>query len=266
MRWATVYTPMPPTKEVRLSDLFCVREKVIWITGASSGMGLHLSSLMLEQGASVIASSRTGSRSGVLAELVTKHAGRLEIIDMDLESRASIHEATERVQGLFGHVDVLINNAGVALESLVAETTDDDWDRVIAINLGGPFQVMRAISGLIRDGGSIINISSTAAHRSIRGLAAYGASKAALEQFGNVLALELAPRGIRVNTVAPGSIRTPMNSDYLDSDESNKLRKRIPLRRFGSPDDLDGAILLLASEQSSFITGACIRIDGGFCL
>lgn len=247
-------------------DFFRMKDRVVWITGASSGMGLHLSGLMLAQGASVIASSRTGSHSDALTELATKYDGRLQIIDMDVASRASIRDATQRVQASLGHVDVLINNAGIALESRAAETTDDDWDRVIVTNLGGPFQLTKSVSQLMREGGSIINISSMAAHRAMRNLAAYSASKAALEQFGYVLAVELAPRGIRVNTIAPGSIRTPMNSDYLDSDASGKLRKRIPLGRFGTPGDLDGAVLLLASEKSSYITGACLLIDGGFCL
>lgn len=239
--------------------------KLVWITGASSGIGLHLCELMSRHGADVVASSRAAMASPALRALNEK-TGRITALDLDVADAGAVAEAAARVRGLHGHVDVLINNAGAALERAASETNDAEWSHVLATNLTGPFLMCRALLPLMRTGSSIVNVSSVAAHKALRSLSAYSASKAGLEQFGRVLAVEAALLGIRVNTVAPGYIRTPMNADYLASEASDKLRRAIPMRRFGEPTDLDGIMLLLASDASAYITGARINVDGGLPL
>lgn len=248
------------------SDPFDVSARVVWITGASSGIGLHLCALMARRGATVIATSRTARASRALADIAAIAGERFLVLDADVSRPASIRSAVAQASQAFNRVDVLINNAGTALEQDAAETTDEQWQAVLATNLTGPFTMCRAVLPAMGAGGSIVNVSSVAAHKSIRTLSAYSATKAGLEQFGRVLALEAAPRGIRVNSVAPGYIRTPMNTEYLDGEAASKLRRAIPVQRFGEPADLDGVMLLLASRASAYITGACFNVDGGLSL
>jgi 3-oxoacyl-[acyl-carrier protein] reductase len=244
---------------------FDITSKVVWVTGASSGIGLHLAGMFSHRGATVIATARSASRSESLQTLV-QETGRLRLLDMDVSNEASVAAATAQAQAEFGRVDVLINNAGAALERTVLDTAPSEWNKLIATNLTGPFMLSRAVIPLMPAGGSIVNVSSIAAHKGIRTLSAYAASKAGLEQFSRVLALELAVRGVRVNTVVPGYIRTPMNQDYLASEASLYLKRSIPFGRFGETSDLDGVMLLLTSDASSYMTGACLAVDGGYML
>src|SRR5690606_5325405 len=228
-------------------DLLDISDRIIWITGASSGIGLHLCKLALSRGATVIATSRSACGSAELETLV-ENGERLTVLAVDVNDPASIDRAIGQARARHERIDVLLNNAGTALERMAAATSDAEWERVLGTNLTGPFRMCRAVLPLMRPGASIINISSVAAHKSIRTLSAYSASKAGLEQFSRVLAAEAGPAGIRVNVVAPGYVRTPMNQGFLQSDASTGLRNAIPLGRFGEPSDLDGLILLLASD------------------
>lgn len=249
---------------------FDVTGRIIWVTGASSGIGLHLTGMFARRGATVVATARSASRSDALralaAECEVRRAGRIVPIDMDVKAQASVEAAAQQVRESLGRLDVLINNAGATLERTVLDMVPAEWSDLIATNLTGPFMVSRALVPLMGAGASVVNVSSIAAHKGIRTLSAYAASKAGLEQFSRVLALELAPAGVRVNTVVPGYIRTPMNQDYLASDASLKLRRSIPAGRFGEAGDLDGVMLLLASDASSYMTGACLSVDGGYLL
>lgn len=242
-----------------------VSGKLVWITGASSGIGLHLCELMSRHGAEVIASSRAAAANPAL-RVLNETTGRVTALDLDVSDARSVAAAAATVRARHGYLDVLINNAGTALERAASDTSDAEWTGVLATNLTGPFLMCRTLLPMMRAGSSVVNVSSVAAHKALRTLSAYSASKAGLEQFGRVLALEAAPLGIRVNTVAPGYIRTPMNAEYLGSEASDKLRRAIPMRRFGEPTDLDGVMLLLASDASAYITGACINVDGGLPL
>ncbi|MGA0595219.1 SDR family NAD(P)-dependent oxidoreductase [Enterovirga sp. CN4-39] len=242
--------------------MFSIDDKVVLVTGASSGIGLHLAGMLAGRGARVVAVSRRATESSALAAL----GGDVHPIDLDVTQPESIAGAVATVRSAFGRIDVLLNNAGSVTPKRVLDTTPEDWDRVLETNLSGPFLMSRAAAPLMPPGGSIINIASIGAFKAIVGLAAYAASKSGLLLLSRSLALEFAEREIRVNVVAPGYIRTPMNDGFLDGPEGDRLKSRIPLKRFGDPSDLDGAIVYLSSDASRYMTGGTLIVDGGFLL
>jgi NAD(P)-dependent dehydrogenase (short-subunit alcohol dehydrogenase family) len=182
--------------------------------------------------------------------------------------QASIETAIDGVEAALGPVDVLVNNAGVALAKGVLEQTEADWDRVLDTNLKGAFFTAQAVARRMagRGGGTIVNVASLIAFKVVGHLVAYAASKSGLAQVTRAMALELARHEIRVNALAPGYIETDINRDFLASEAGQRLRRQIPQRRFGTPEDLDGALLLLASDASRYMTGSIIVIDGGLLL
>ena len=174
------------------------------------------------------------------------------------------------IEDALGPIDVLVNNAGVAVSKGVLEQTEADWDKVVGTNLKGAFFVAQAVAKrmVAREpkpacGGSIVNIASVLALDVVGHLAPYAASKGGLWQLTRTMALELARYNIRVNALAPGYIVTEINRDFLATEAGERMKKRIPQRRFGTPEDLDGALLLLASDASRYMTGSIIVIDGG---
>lgn len=243
------------------ADLFSLRGKRVLVTGASSGLGAHFGRLVARRGAVAILAARRRAPLERLADEIREAGGGAIPITMDVTDPASIEAGIERA----GLIDVLINNAGVTLSRPALEQSAADWDRVIDPNLKGAFMVATAVGRRMREagGGSIVNIASILGLRQAGTVVGYGVSKAGLIQMTKLLAAELARHDIRVNALAPGYLDTDLNRDFWGTDAGRALIKRIPQRRLGRPEELDGALLLLASGASSHMTGAVIAVDGG---
>ncbi len=237
------------------------------VSGASSGIGLHVAQQFASAGAAVALAARRKERVEAAAEKLRTEGRRATAVYMDVTNASTISSAFDAAQEqLGGTVDVLINNAAVLHAEKFASHLESDIDRVLDTNLKGAFLVAqeaaRRMSTIKR--GAIVNVASTAGLRAGAFMASYGASKAGLIHLTRVMALELAGKNIRVNCLCPGNIETDMQVE-LDKFRDSMI-SRTPLRRFGKPDDLDGAFLLLASAAGRYITGSVLVVDGGQAL
>jgi NAD(P)-dependent dehydrogenase (short-subunit alcohol dehydrogenase family) len=235
--------------------------KTALVTGAS-GLGAHFAKVLARSGASVIVGARRAEALAVLAREIADEGGKCSTISLDVTDAASIAAAATEI----ATVDILVNNAGIAREGQLLELSEDDWDAVLDTNAKGIFLMTQAVGRAMRvrgAGGSIINIASILGLRQGGMVASYAASKAAAIQFTKVSALELARFGIRVNAIAPGYIATDLNIEFFESDAGKAMIRRIPQRRLGELQDLDGPLLLLASASASYMTGSVIEVDGG---
>lgn len=240
--------------------------KVALVTGAFGGLGHEFARMLGDAGASVGLAGRRMTDGRILETELASQGVHALAVKMEVTDRASVEDAVEKVSNRLGHIDILVNNAGIASSSSFLDQSEEEWSSVIGVNLTGAWRVAQVVARRMRDhgkGGSIINISSVLAERVQSQVAAYAAAKAGLSHLTRAMALELARHDIRVNAMAPGYIATALNLDYLESDAGSALKKRIPQRRFGRADDLKGALLLLASEQSSHMTGTVLTVDGG---
>lgn len=247
-------------------DIFDLGDRSVLVTGATSGIGLHLTEMLLERGARVIGAARSAETSPALAGLRDEFGDSLRTVAMDVADPTATRRALDSVLDTTP-VDVLVNNAGIPSEQPFLAEDHDEWERTLAANLAGPVRLSSAVAAHLVDRGapgSIINVLSIAAFRSIRNLGAYSVSKAGLAQATRSLALELARHAIRVNAIVPGYIETPMNEEYLAGRGGDRTVARIPMGRVGTPADLDGAVVFLASAASAYVTGACIAVDGGY--
>jgi len=231
------------------------------VTGAS-GLGAHFAKVLARAGANVIVGSRRAEALAQLQEQIASEGGRCRAVSLDVTSAGSIAAATDAIT----EVDILVNNAGIAREGQLLDLTEEDWDLVVDTNAKGIFLMTQAVARTMRArgaGGSIINIASILGLRQGGMLASYTASKAAAIQFTKVSALELARYGIRVNAIAPGYFATDINAGFFESSAGAAMLRRIPQRRLGALEDLDGPLLLLASNASAYMTGSIIEVDGG---
>jgi NAD(P)-dependent dehydrogenase (short-subunit alcohol dehydrogenase family) len=236
------------------------------VTGASSGLGRHFARTLATHGARVVVAARRRDRLDALVAAIAADGGRALAVAMDVQDGASVREAFTAAEAAFGPVDVVVNNAGLALTRPALEVPEDDWDRVMDTDLRGAWLVAQTAARALvaaQRGGSIVNIASITGLRPIGQLPAYAAAKAALLHLTRVLAMEWARHDIRVNAIAPGYIETEMNRDFWTTPAGKRLVERIPQRRVGQPEDLDGALLLLASDASRFMTGSVLVVDGG---
>ncbi len=236
------------------------------VTGASSGLGRHFARTLAAAGAAVAVAARRVDKLETLVAEITAEGGRARAVALDVTDLASARAAFDAIAAWRGAPDVIVNNAGVAVSRPLLEQSEADWDGVLDTNLKGAWLVTQ--EGARRmvaagQGGAVVNIASITGERVAGGVAPYCASKAALLQLTRAMALELAGHGIRVNAIAPGYVATELNRDFLASNAGQRLMARIPQKRFGEPSDLDGALLLLASEAGRFMTGSVIAVDGG---
>lgn len=236
--------------------------KTALVTGASSGFGAHFSKVLAASGATVIAAARREDRLNSLVQEIEKAGGRASALKLDVSDGASVRAAFDQL----GAVDIVVNNAGVVGDTRSIDTTEEEWRWTYDVNTHGVFFVAQAAARAMiarEQGGSIINIASITGFRVPAGSAAYASSKAAVAHLTKCLALDWARHKIRVNAIAPGYFSTDLNEDFLKSEYGQGLIKRVPQRRTGEYHELNGALLLLASEASSYMTGSCITVDGG---
>jgi NAD(P)-dependent dehydrogenase (short-subunit alcohol dehydrogenase family) len=245
---------------------FDLSGQVALVTGASRGIGRHLALLLAAAGAKVALAARNRELLTDGVRDIEREGGEAVAITLDVTNADSVATAVAETERTFGSLDLLVNNAGVTVAKPVLDHTEADWDSVLDTNLKGAWLMAREFAAqLVAAGrpGRIVNIASIVGLRTMPGLSSYAASKAGLIHLTHALALELGPRGITVNALAPGYIETDINREYLASPAGEALAKRIPLRRTGQPEDLDGALLLLASSSGAYINGAVIPVDGG---
>lgn len=236
--------------------------KTALVTGASSGFGAHFSRVLAASGASVIAAARREDRLQSLVKDIEGAGGRASALALDVSDGEAVRAAFEQV----GAVDIVVNNAGVVGDTRSIDTPEEEWRWTYDVNTHGVFFVAQAAARAMSargTGGSIINIASITGFRPQAGSTAYSSSKAAVVHMTRCLAFDWARYGIRVNAIAPGYFSTDLNDAFLASDYGQALIRRVPQRRSGEYHELDGALLLLASEASSYMTGSCITVDGG---
>jgi 3-oxoacyl-[acyl-carrier protein] reductase len=251
---------------MRAAQIFDLAGKVALVTGASSGLGVRFAQVLAENGAAVALVARRADRLAALKARIEQAGGRAEAIEADVRDRGAMRAAFDAAEKAFGTVTVLINNAGVSHAHRAVELPAEEWQRVISTNLDAVFfWAQEAARRMLAagKGGAIVNIASVLGLTPDKGIVAYAAAKAGVVQLTKALALELAFKGIRVNAIAPGWIKTEINDDYLSHGRGAAMKQKIPMGRFGEAADLDGPLLLLASDAARFMTGAIIVADGG---
>ncbi len=244
------------------------KEKTVIVTGASRGIGKAIALKMGELGANVVINySRDEKGAKAVLDELTKMGSKGIIVKSNVTSTDEVDDMIDKTIDTFGHIHVLVNNAGITRDSLLLRMKEEDWDSVLETNLKGVFNCTKAVTRHMMKArqGVIINISSVIGITGNAGQSNYAAAKAGIIGFSKSMAKELAPRGIRVNVVAPGFIKTDM-TDVLDDKIKQGILSNIPLKRYGTPDDIAQVVAFLASDYSSYITGQVINVDGGMII
>lgn len=250
-------------------EAFSLKGKTALVTGASSGLGRHFARVLARAGARVVAAARRLDRLEALTNEIRADGGEAIAVGLDVTKPEKIAAAFDTAQSAFGPVKILVNNAGVPSNTFFTQLTEEDWRHVMDVNLDGVFRVgQEAARRMIKagGGGSIINVSSVLGLGVLKAVAPYAASKAAVIQLTKAMALELSRDRIRVNALAPGYVVTELNEALLTSDAGKKLLARVPFGRAADLHELDGPLLLLASEAGSYMTGSVLVVDGGTLL
>jgi 3-oxoacyl-[acyl-carrier protein] reductase len=236
------------------------------VTGSGRGIGSEIARRLAREQARLVIADQHEESAQLVADAINAAGGSAAACRADVTSRSDAERLVAQTIETYGRLDVLVNNAGVGLNKPFLETTLEDWQRVLDVNLTGTFLCSQAAArAMMRQGGGrIVNIASISGQRGAQGRSAYGASKAGVIQLTKVLAVELAEHGIRVNAVAPGPVATDMTSVTHSPAVRRSYHQRIPLRRYCRAEEIAEAVLFLASRQSSFVTGHTLNVDGGF--
>jgi NAD(P)-dependent dehydrogenase (short-subunit alcohol dehydrogenase family) len=245
------------------AELFDLTGRRVLITGGGTGLGRQFALTLAGAGAEVVLAARRREPLAATAAEISATGGSARCIALDVTDATRLAAA---FAGEVGEVDVLVNNAGAAGPGSLLEMSEETWDRVLDVNVKGAWLTARAVAQQMiarKSGGSIINVASVLGVAVQRWTANYPASKAALLHLTRAMAVEWARYGIRVNALLPGYFRTEMSTAYLESEQGQAMMKRMPMRRLGDPAELSGAVLLLASDASKYMTGSAITVDGG---
>ena len=245
---------------------FDLEGQVALVTGASSGIGRHIAELLAAAGAKVALAARRVDRLAEAARDIAAAGGQGLPIALDVTRSDSVVAAVAATEARLGPLTILVNNAGVVVAKPVLQHTEEEWDYVLDTNLKGAWLMAREFAQHLVDRqrpGRIVNIASVLGLRTIARVPSYSAAKAGLIHLTHVLAMELARHGILVNALAPGYVETDFNRAFFQTEAGKALISRIPLKRLGQTEDLDGAMLLLASPAGAYLTGAVIAVDGG---
>ena len=248
--------------------MFSLRGKRAMVTGASSGLGRHFARVLSGAGAEVALAARRLERLDSLAAEIAGAGGRALAVAMDVTDAASVVRGFAAAEAALGPIDILINNAGVPSGEFFLDMSEREWREVMAVNLDGVFRVgQEGARRMVENGGGVIIITASMLSFAVsKSLSAYAASKAAVASLARSMALELARANIRVNALAPGYITTEFNDAFLASPAGRRMLSRVPLRRAGNLADLDGPLLLLASDAGAYMTGSVLIVDGGHLL
>lgn len=248
------------------SHKFSLNGRVALVTGASSGLGAHFARVLASQGAKVVVGARRVDRLNSIVDEIRDQGGMSMAVALDVTDAESVDSALEQIQRDIGIPTILVNNAGVADSRHCLKVDESSWDFVMDVNLKGAWRVSKSVAKLCVDAGeraSIVNVASILGIRVGFGESAYATSKAALVQLTKAMALELSAKGIRVNALCPGYFATEMNAGFLDSEMGMAMLAQSPSRRSGKLTELDGPLLLLASDAGSFVSGVTLPVDGG---
>jgi len=252
---------------MKAAEMFSLQGRVALVTGASSGLGMQFAKALADNGAAVTLVARRAARLKALKDEIESKGGKAIAIEADVTDRAAVARAFDAAEQAFGTVTILVNNAGIAQSARRAiEVTEEEWRKVLGLDLDAVFyNAQEAARRMLaaNEKGAIVNIASVLGFGVAKGVAAYAVAKAAVVQMTKALAVELAFKGVRVNAIAPGWFVTEINDKYLMGEAGDALKRAIPMGRFGKDGDLDGALLLLASDAGSYITGATVVVDGG---
>ncbi|MFA7669887.1 MAG: SDR family NAD(P)-dependent oxidoreductase [Burkholderiaceae bacterium] len=249
-----------------MNELFNLAGKTALVTGAAGGLGAHFSRTLAGAGARVVLAGRRLAPLQALADELIATGAQAAAVSLDVTSETSVQQGLDQAQEALGLIDIAVCNAGSAMTKASLQMDSADWDSVVDVNLKGCWLVANHVAKRLIDArreGAIVNISSILGYRVAGAVLPYTVSKAGLEQLTRALALEWARYGIRVNALAPGYVETDLNQEFFASEHGQAMIRRIPQRRLGNPQDLDGALLLLASDASRYMTGSSIVVDGG---
>ncbi|MBW2222482.1 MAG: 3-oxoacyl-[acyl-carrier-protein] reductase [Deltaproteobacteria bacterium] len=243
-----------------------LKEKIALVTGASRGIGKAIALHLAEEGAQIIINyAKNSEKAKEVVAAVESTGGKALAMQADVACWQEVEKMVDSIYEKFGRIDILVNNAGVNRDELLISMEKEDWDAVINTNLGGLFHCTKAVAKymMIQKNGRIINMSSVAGERGGRGQSNYAASKGGVNAFTRSVAMELAPKKITVNAIAPGVIETEMSSTVIRRAKDFILNS-VALKRLGQPEEIAKVVAFLASDDSSYITGEVIRVDGGF--
>ncbi|MEW6515724.1 MAG: 3-oxoacyl-[acyl-carrier-protein] reductase [candidate division FCPU426 bacterium] len=245
-----------------------LKGKIAWITGGAQGIGLAIAKELAQKGADLAIADVNLEKAEAAAKQLAAETGRQVLaVKMNVASYSEVEEGVKIIVDKYGRVDILVNNAGVTRDGLIMRMNESDWDLVLAINLKGTFNCIKAVSRpmLKQRSGRIVNIASVVGLMGNAGQANYSASKAGVIGLTKTAAKELASRSITVNAVAPGFIKTQM-TDVLSDEAKEALKKLIPLGTLGEPEDVAKTVAFLASDEAAYITGQVLAVDGGMVM
>jgi 3-oxoacyl-[acyl-carrier protein] reductase len=243
-----------------------LKDKIALVTGGSRGLGKTIALQLANDGAQVVVNYATsGDKAEEVVAAIQAGGGKAIAMKADVSNLDEVEKMVDTIYEQFGRIDILVNNAGVTRDALLISMERADWDKVIATNLGGIFNCSKSVAKymMMQKSGRIINMSSVAGERGGRGQSNYAASKGAVNAFTRSVAMELARKNVTVNAVAPGVVETEMSSEVIRRAQDIILNS-VALKRLGQPEEIAKVVAFLASDDSSYITGEVIRVDGGF--